>query len=79
MVLYYNNYCNLLSAIDEHTQMKYPKHVIQDMIYDHFMNKYGSFIAYNSKKAAQLFTSKINDSIKGKSRKRHVFRNFMNK
>lgn len=55
MVLTYNTYCNLLSAIDEYTNMQYGRNQISNIIFKHYVTKYKSFIAENNKRYKKLF------------------------
>lgn len=55
MLLTYNTYCNLLSAIDEHTGLKYSNGDIANIIFEHYITKYGSFVAENKVKSRVLF------------------------
>lgn len=77
MVLTYGKYIELLSALDEHCNGTLEKNELQDAIFNHYMSKYGSFVAENVNGAKRLFTVKLQKTKNNKA-ERKVFRNFMN-
>ena len=77
MVLTYGKYIELVSALDEHCNGILEKNELQDAIFDHYMSKYGSFVAENVNGAKRLFTIKLQKAKNNKA-ERKVFRNFMN-
>jgi len=77
MVLTYGKYIELLSALDEHCNGTLEKNELQDAIFDHYMSKYGSFVAENINGVKRLFLSRFQETKNNKAR-RKLFRHFMN-
>lgn len=59
MLISYAKYIDLMSAIDEHCKGTLSKREIQSIIFKHYMVKYGSFVAENSKGDRKLFAIKM--------------------
>jgi len=75
MLISYAKYIDLMSALDEHCRGTLPKRDIQSIIFKHYMSKYGSFVAENSKGDKKLFAIKMQ---KNNDIKRRSFIRFMN-
>ena len=75
MTLTYGRYLELLSALDEYTNCTLDKADLQRLIYDHFINKYGSFICGNAKSELKLF---VKPSVVSKPKKeKKAFKEFI--
>ena len=77
MILSYAKYIELLSALDEYSKGKLEKKELQKAIFKHYMEKYGSFVAENSKKTKKLFITKYQRSRYNKGVQK-IFISFMN-
>lgn len=76
MLLSYGKYLDLLSALDEHCKGSLTKAELQNAIFNHYADKYGSFVAENINKVKTLFTIKYQKTKNNKA-KRKLFRSFM--
>lgn len=77
MLLSYGKYLDLLSALDEHCRGSLTKVELQNAIFNHYADKYGSFVAENINKVKTLFTIKYQKTKNNKA-ERKLFRSFMN-
>ena len=66
-----------MSALDEHCKGTLHKRELQSIIFKHYMNKYGSFVAENSKGDKKLFAIKMQKN-KNNDIVRRSFIRFMN-
>ena len=55
MVLTYAKYIDLMTALDEYCKGELDRKELQKAIFSRYANKYGSFVAENSKGSKKLF------------------------
>ena len=77
MVLSYAEYIKLISALDEYSKGVLDKKELQKAIFEHYAEKYGSFVAENLKGSKRLFVTKYQRNKQNKNEMK-IFRNFMN-
>lgn len=77
MILSYAKYIDLMSALDEHCKGSLEKRELQSAIFNHYMNKYGSFVAENFIGSKRLFLTKWQKN-KYNNSVRKTFIKFMN-
>ena len=77
MFLSYAKYIELLSALDEYSNCKLEKADLQNAIFKHYTDKYGSITVENSKGSKLVFTVKYQKQKYNKNLRKQ-FRNFIN-
>lgn len=77
MVLTYGKYIGLMSALDEHCNGALEKEELQNAIFDHYTELYGSFVAENINGVKRLFLIRFQKT-KNNEAERKLFRHFMN-
>ena len=77
MVLTYGKYIELMSALDEYSEGTHEKHELQSAIFNHYAEKFDSFVAENINGSRRLFKVLYGKSNINKA-ERKAFRNFMN-
>lgn len=77
MVLSYAKYIDLMSALDDHCKGSLEKRELQSAIFNHYMDKYGSFVAENLIGSKRLFITK-RQKTKYNNSVRKMFIKFMN-
>lgn len=77
MILSYAKYIELMSALDEYSKGSLEKKDLQKAIFEHYAEKYGSFVAENLKGSKRLFVTRFQRTKQNKNEMK-IFRNFMN-
>lgn len=76
MYLSYPRYLELITALDEYSKCSLNKKELQEAIFNHFAEKYGSFAAENCRGVKRVFVTKFQRK-KSNKKERKLFIKFI--